>query len=109
MRDIYCLEPHKVDAWLWQQVQHHQDTTGDVNIWKETQDVVLCDDTFGLWGGAQHGGGTVWHPESKVQLQETKEKKPVSNLILQEAKETKWTASYQVYCCLTRLLFHLSN
>lgn len=64
-------EPHKVDGRLRQPVQRHQDAARRVHIWQEGHDVLFCDGAFDLRRRAQHGDRTVWHPEGKVQLEDS--------------------------------------
>lgn len=65
-------ETHKVDSRLRQQRQRCEDATGHVHVWQEGYDVVLRHRAFDLRRRTQHGGGTVWNPECKVQLGDTK-------------------------------------
>lgn len=64
-------EPHKVDGRLRQPIQRHQDAARRVHIWQEGHDVIFCDCAFDLRRRAQHGDRTVWHPEGKVQLEDS--------------------------------------
>lgn len=75
-RNLVCravwVETHKVGSRLREQSERHQDTKGHVHVWQEGYNVLLLHRAFGLRRRTHHGGGTVWNPECKVQLEDTK-------------------------------------